>query len=700
MELEKFRMKRSSIHMEDRQIRVFNGRGWVCPQEYSVTGFIEPNFGILHSFYGFRFDFQDKSSKEIIWDDVPSTWEQWVNKGEGTDPLGANFRKGFKKLLITQDEYWEPGKYSTFGIFNNKIKDRIINFSIKSEILTSSFDDSVFIKIKIKNNSNQDLNLNVLPRHLNTRKKILIEANSVNETVSNGEVNIKLYSSLESSQKKYFDLFLSPFEEKTFYTKLLFFKDNNVIEEKIDFKAQFNEVNSDREKRLEWFFDKLPKFSSENKNLWKLYYHSVLTMNECKWTRDDFILNPFWSVGSWLFTIAWDTQFSKEVLGLLDPKSLLDAVRIPFLNGNLEQSYISWEKPMKKSMGWTIFYIQEPISVMKLIKTYLKYTNDTKCLNEIINGKSIVEWFKSWSKKIELYLNEDYLIDVKDNTEILVEIRTKGYDHIVPNVNILCSQFMEDLSELCGLVGDLQGKGKYEELSQKIISSVLKNLWDEDNWWFSNLYSDGSKMNIYAYHLFDSIGTKVLPYEKKMKLISHINESEFLGKYGFFSISKRDKLHYDRIDADWGGGGQFAGMPGRIAHNVFKLGNSHLGFKILKKLARWTNVFPYQPQNARTEQPFIDLSSMAIQLSSGSSIEAIIFGIFGIDFNNNQISINPKIDEEIGETSLENLSIKGHEISIFLSKDNYKIIFDNKEFKEFYGVKKKIDLKTLTIDDV
>ena len=105
--------------------------------------------------------------------------------------------------------------------------------------------------------------------------------------------------------------------------------------------------------------------------------------------------------------------------------------------------------------------------------------------------------------------------------------------------------------------------------------AINKFLWDENNWWFSNLDAKGKKKNIYAYHLFDSLDSKIITYEQKMKLISHIKEGEFLGKYGFYSISKRDLEHHDRIDADWGGGGQFAGMPGRIAVNCFKLGANY-----------------------------------------------------------------------------------------------------------------------------
>ena len=171
-----------------------------------------------------------------------------------------------------------------------------------------------------------------------------------------------------------------------------------------------------------------------------------------------------------------------------------------------------------------------------------------------------------------------------------------------------------------------------------------------------------------------------------MRLVGHIQEGEFLGKYGLYSIARRDSVHWDLIDSDWGGGGQYAGMPGRISRYLYQRGFAGKGWDLLKRHIRYMDHFPYLPQNPWTDKPEQDLSSMSLEIAAGAGMEAIIFGTFGVQLDDHQITIKPYNHEDIGEATLQNLRYRNRSFSIQLKEKSFSVYEDEALIaSRFYG---------------
>jgi len=204
--------------------------------------------------------------------------------------------------------------------------------------------------------------------------------------------------------------------------------------------------------------------------------------------------------------------------------------------------------------------------------------------------------------------------------------------------------------------------------------------------WFDNYYPDGTKGTIWTYHLFDLLGTDYLPDHQAYRLVSHLQGGEFLGKYGVYSIARRDTVHWDLIDSDWGGGGQYAGMPGRISRNLYQKGFAGKGWDILKRHIRYVDYFPYLPQNPRIDAPEQDRSSMPVQIAAGAGLEAIVFGTFGVKMEEDKLTIKPFNHEDIGEATLKDIHYKGRVFGIQLSRKTFSVYEGDKLIAtRFYG---------------
>jgi hypothetical protein len=132
-------------------------------------------------------------------------------------------------------------------------------------------------------------------------------------------------------------------------------------------------------------------------------------------------------------------------------------------------------------------------------------------------------------------------------------------------------------------------------------------------------------------------------------------------------------VHWDLIDSDWGGGGQYAGMPGRISRNLYKNGFPELGWEILKRHMGYIDYFPYLPQNPRTDVPLQDRSSMPVEIAAGAGMEAIIFGIFGIRIDREEISIKPNYHEGMGVTTLRDFKFRGSMYDIQITERSFSV---------------------------
>jgi hypothetical protein len=375
---------------------------------------------------------------------------------------------------------------------------------------------------------------------------------------------------------------------------------------------------------------------------------------------------------------------------MLDPKSLKKAILTDFEHVQMKRTYVSW-----KGAFWDNIYIQEPFAIQLMIEAYLRHTCDFSLFSEEAAGITVWEWMQRWVNELQKnYTNELGLIDVGYDTQKIIEIRTDGYNHAVPIVNTLTINLLYKMSEWAEKVGDIKAVKIYLEEAEELEILVNENLWNEDLGWFDNLHPDGSRSTIWTYHLLDLLGAEYLPDRQVNRLVGHIQEGVFLGRFGLYSIARRDTVHWDLIDSDWGGGGQYCGMPGRVSRYLYLRGFAGKGWDVLKRNIRYVDYFPYFPQNPRTDIPEQDRSSMPLEISAGAGLEAIVFGTFGVDIKEDRLTIRPFNHEDIGEAILKDIRFHGRFFNVHMEKKYFSVYEDGKLIStKYYGESVTIESK-------
>jgi hypothetical protein len=681
---ESFSMSRAKMYLEDNQVVLFNGIGSVNPRQYSITGLTNLKFYPidLHR-YDFHFNFLDNISKEVVHDDTPALWKEWVEEGTGTDPLGANFRTGFKKVMVTQDETWQPNQYHRKGVFHKKLDPNWLSFGIESWTRVSGEDDEVLLKIQITNYASEEMDISLVPNQSNKGVVSVYgiegssKAKSINPFVlASEQVRVSIASDIKETDENGFRIILAPKARQVYYFAIqatVDLKKEAVIYQS-NIKERFDMAYDRTVERLNATFSKIPVVKTEHPGINELYRRCALTLNECKWERDNFIVNPFWASGTWAISMIWDQCFAEEALAMIDPEGLKESIKLELRECKMKQSYISYA-----GAGGHILYIQNPFALQTTIDAYITQTGDQSIFDDLTGDATVYEWMKLWAFELkEKYCREDGLVDVGFSTEKIIEIRTDGYNDIVPVVNGLTASFFKWMYEVANERGDKDAK-KFKEWYDQLSLSFHEKLWNDEFGWFDNLHADGKKDRTWTYHLLDLLETDELSYYQKSRLAEHIRDGRFLAPYGMYSISKHDTLHWDRIDADFGGGGQYPGMTLRIAKSLLENGFQAQGFEILKRFSKYTEHFPYLTHNPLSDKFIQDQSSMSLQISAGAGIHAVITGIFGIKpQKDGSLIVNPVYDQELGKATLTGYMFRGKSIDVVLTPDSYQVKRDGK----------------------
>ncbi|SHJ08092.1 glucosidase family protein [Pseudozobellia thermophila] len=694
---EYYAMDREDITFDDEQVLLVNYRGFVSPRQYSVTQFTNVSFmPISASRYEFNLNFYDKATGRLIEDDVPTKWKSWVDDGGSYDPLGSNFRPNSPSIMVTQDEKWQPNQYERTATFHKEYDHKWVSFSAKSWTNVSFEDDEVFIKLTLTNRNTKELNMTIMPNQVADHivvhgKEGSTKADGIDAFTLGSEVgHARVSSSIRETSEKGFEISIAPGQSETYYFAVKFYKAGSTPPAitQSNIKERMERADQKTRDMLAWAYNKLPKFTSSNQQLQDYYYRCLLSVLMSRYENPNYISDVFWAVGTWQFTISWDNSYASDLIAMLDPESLKGAILTDFENVRMKRTYVGWN-----GAHWDNLYIQEPFALQLMIEAYIRHTGDYSIFDEKAAGTTVWEWMQRWVTELQTNYTDDLgLINVGYNTEKIIEIRTDGYNHAVPITNTLTIDLLYTMADWAKKRNEQKLGKTYFKEAEKLKGLVDKYLWNEELGWFDNRYPDGTKGTIWTYHLFDLLGADYLSDKQTYRLVSHLQEGEFLGKYGVYSIARRDTVHWDLIDSDWGGGGQYAGMPGRISRNLYQKGFAGKGWDVLKRNMRYIDHFPYLPQNPRIDTPEQDRSSMPVQIAAGAGLEAIVFGTFGVDMGEDSLTIRPFNHEDIGEATLTDIVWKGRKFGVQLTRKTFSVYEGEKLIAtKFYGESVLID---------
>ncbi|MDD2765420.1 MAG: hypothetical protein PHE83_15770, partial [Opitutaceae bacterium] len=153
-------MPRTSIgFINDRIIRLFNGRGAISIRDKSVTGLQDPVFPPIEvRDYHFQLALREQESNVLIQDVVPDVYEHMVRTFEGPHPLGLNFQTpGAPFVMLVQQARWQPASYFRSGTFHKQFNGHWVSFGIETHTLASAEADEIYLEVRIKNREAQPL---------------------------------------------------------------------------------------------------------------------------------------------------------------------------------------------------------------------------------------------------------------------------------------------------------------------------------------------------------------------------------------------------------------------------------------------------------------------------------------------------------------------------------------------------------------
>jgi glycogen debranching enzyme len=311
---------------------------------------------------------------------------------------------------------------------------------------------------------------------------------------------------------------------------------------------------------------------------------------------------------------------------------------------------------------------------MRILLDYLRQTGDLTFLDHEEKGATVFEWMKRMGRElVKRYARPDGLLDFGAGSDKTIEMRTDGYQHVVAAMNGMSLTYFRQLAVWARQRQDPEAT-HFEQWANQLHTAMNEKLWNEQAGWFDNLYPDGSRHLVWSYHLFDVLDGGFLSEAQQRRLVSHIVEGEFLGPYGMYSVSKSDRVHWDLEDVDWGGGGQYAGAPLRIAELLYRLGYGELGWNVLSRCTRWVDKFPYIPQEIFADFPGNPAVEMPLEISAGSGVQAILFGTFGLRPTiQGTLEISPTYHQELGKASLVGYRFRGQTYDVRMDPWGFEV---------------------------
>ena len=425
--------------------------------------------------------------------------------------------------------------------------------------------------------------------------------------------------------------------------------------------------------RLDDLFGKLPRLESENPELERFYYRSLVPLLMNRWDVPEFVLQPYYSTGSvnggCVGNYLWDFGGNWELFPLVDPEATKTHIK-QFLAIDTTKHF-AFDPTTGTAFGpW---YPVNQEKIVGLIYYYVKHTGDTEFLKDTVDGKTILEHAVANAMYGDNVKQPVGLIDYGPSNSHLELRRGFPYNHVMPDLNgrryetyLLAAQ----LTELTG-----QPLPHLRQRAEELKAVLKQRLWNRQSRWFEFQNDQGDREIRLTVQMFKLFGSKVLDAEQESGLLSHLtSEREFLANFGLESMSKTD-IAYDPVDYDNGGGGCFTAFPSAIAERLYKAGHSAVSEDILKRILWWGDRTPYWGDSfAANEIAYRQDTPLQCTLDSAAAAQCIIFGMFGVraEFNGD-LRFDPRPPSFSPKVALKGLRLREHVVDITIDGSDYEV---------------------------
>ena len=486
-----------------------------------------------------------------------------------------------------------------------------------------------------------------------------------------------LHASMEiaagESKKIYFSAHLGSKEETE--------KEMSLVENDYEFFIQ--KALNWAEKEEQEILNKLPKFSSSNESLTKLYYRALVTYITNKWEVPEFAINPYYSTGSTnggcMCSYLWDYSGGMYVHPLVCSHTNEKEIEI-FLRNDITNSYAIMPVDAKPCGPW---YQINQEKIISMVYYHVLHTGDKSFLHKKVGDKTIADWMvfhalvgDDVSKPVQLI---DYGEGGKDHLELRHELQYRG---VMPDLNarrymnyVNAYKLTEIAGNPCPMLLD-----RAEQLK-----GLIMQLWNPKDEWFDFIW-DGKRESRKTVQMFKFLTSDVITKDIKEKLIKHLNEEEFLSEYGLHSMSKLDPA-FDQDDIDNGGGGICTEFAAVIIGQLYDIGEDALASDILSRILWWGTRLPYLGDScAANMQLQREDTPLQADISSVSLAQTILFKLSGVSLDfDGKVHICPPKNHLATCLKFENFKLGTYCFTLIIEEDNYEVKVGDKIYRNICG---------------
>ncbi|MEZ4946436.1 MAG: hypothetical protein R2804_12950 [Cyclobacteriaceae bacterium] len=379
-------------------------------------------------------------------------------------------------------------------------------------------------------------------------------------------------------------------ETKTIRFAMAWGDEENSVRESLDlttatFENKWASIQTEWENRWQEIFKPnntllsgaFPVLETEDEKAKKVYYTGPLTMlylmNTNLPQHDKVFLTggPRWGAS---ITFFWDITEWSSLWAVVDPEMMKDHLT----------SWVSIDP--SKHFGQDNFngkgvgngYSANYWALFQMMRAYLTTTGDTAFLNQVIEGKTVLQHLEHYAtnwQRISIYkegMDDIYrLADFGDDEWNLLEC-VPTYKHIVPSFNAGYIWMMRETADFYEQAGDQQRATELRGDAESMMKRLLE-LYAGNGVWYS-LYPDGRKIEVRHSLDFMFLGRYLpndIPSEIKDEMMDFVYR-ELITDHWMRAQSIQDVAAKNSDRPDHGPLGAFDGWPAGTMDALVQLG--------------------------------------------------------------------------------------------------------------------------------
>lgn len=453
-----------------------------------------------------------------------------------------------------------------------------------------------------------------------------------------------------------------------------------------DYEKLFEQSFAYLEKEIARIHTNLPRLTSSCPELDNLYYRSLVTYIMCRWENPDLCAVPYFSTGSvngaCMCSYLWDYCGGLMLHPVYDPEGNKKQLKA-YLKNDLTSSYAL--NPVTSGPVGPWYQVNhEKITMM--VYHHVRATGDVDFLFETVGDRTVLEWMKFHAYVCDDPSREAELFDYGEGGKHHLELFYFGngpYDGVMPDLNARRYLNYMRAYELSVLAGQPD-----ENLPKRaaVLKEKLKTLWNEEAQWYDYIGTDGKRDICYTVQMFKFLNSDVIGQKERDGLVSHLNEREFLSKFGLHSLSKADS-QYDQDDIDNGGGGICTHFTAHIVAQLYQMGYDREATDILRRVYWWGERMPYMGDSCAANM-IANRENTPLQgdISSTAFAQMMFFFIMGITPHfDGKITICPVKNRPAEAMRVENAHLRGKTFTVDVQGDRFTVTCAGKTYAAAVG---------------